>query len=267
MLAHRARAPESTSRQRHSSESAGLERGGTVRETSTNGAYTDFTVWPTNPQGGNITGNDQNGNAWPQTRTNVRRDQFVDFNVPAGQIGGQNVADWRQRSRIHSTPTNAPGGAVELGTNWLDIESIFHDTNTNTYYVDGVFDLISAVYGNNVFVHIPDLFADTNGSGGLDDNDVLYSLVDMRVFCANAPGFNDNDLFQIVNGQVPALPGMRFSTTPFTFSPSSGFDNGTPFSGNGEVLSYHSLSSVPEPLSAAASLCALLPLLMRRKRD
>ena len=241
-------------------------KGGVVRETSTNGAYTDFTVWPTDPQGNNITGNDANGNAWPQTRTNIRRDQHTDFVVPPGRIGGRDVADWRQSSRIHSTANNSPIGDP-VGTNWLSIESVYFDAPTNSYYMDGIFDLLHEVYGDGQFLHVPDLFADTNHSGALDDGDVLHSLVDLRQFCAGAPSFADNQTYAIVNGRVDALPGMMFSTTPFTFSAATGWDSGTPFTGDATTYSYHSLTSnTPEPGFACVVTMACLALTGGRNR-
>ena len=242
-------------------------KGGVVRETSTNGSYTDFSVWPTDPQGNNITGNDANGNAWPQTRRNIRRDEHTDFVVPPGRIGGRDVADWRQSSRTHSSTSNSPIGDP-AGTNWLSIESVYFDAQTSSYYMDGIFDLLHEVYGDGQFLHVPDLFADTNNSGALDDGDVLHSLVDLRQFCANAPGFADNQTYQIVNGHVDALPGMMFSTTPFTFSAATGWDSGTPFTGDAATYSYHSLTSnTPEPgFACVATIAGLALTAVRRRR-
>ena len=240
-------------------------KGGTVRETAMNGAFTDFTVWPTDPQGNPIAGADSTGGTWPKTAKNVRHGESRDFVFPPGKIGGQDVADYFQKSRIHNRPNNKDGRLdAEFGTNWLYIESVYFDTQTNSYYMDGVFDLLHAMYGDNVFVHIPDLFADTNGSGGLDEADELYSLVDLRQFLPNPPDFGDNQAYTIVNGHVAGLPGMKFSTTPFSFSSSTGWDDGTPFTGEGVTYSYHSIES-PEP--AALSLLVLGCLMLRRRRS
>jgi hypothetical protein len=241
-------------------------RGGIVRETSTNGAFTDFTVWPTDPQGNRITGNDANGNAWPQTARNVRRDQSYDFVVPAGQIGGRNTADWTQESRIHSRDNNSI--TISGAINSLDIESVFFDAPSHQYYMDGNFALLHDVLGDGVFIHIPDLFADTNGSGLIDDGDVLYSMVDLRQYLVAPPNFDDNQGFQIVDGQLAGLPGMRFSTTPFSFSASSGWDGGTPYTGDAVAMSYHSLASTPtpEPAALALPIVALGALLLQRRR-
>src|SRR5439155_299549 len=86
----------------------------------------------------------------------------------------------------------------------------------------------------------------TTPNGLMDDDDTLYSLVDLRQFLLNPPDFDPLQHFQLVNGHSDALPGMRFSTTPFTFSEQSGWSDGTPFSGDSVELSYHEMV-VPAP--------------------
>jgi hypothetical protein len=84
--------------------------------------------------------------------------------------------------------------------------------------------------------------------------DTLYSLVDLQQFLLAPPSFSMSDHFAIVNGTVAGLPGMWFSTTPFTFSPGGGFTPSSMallstggFSGDGVVDAIHTLSSSPEP--------------------
>jgi len=126
--------------------------------------------------------------------------------------------------------------------------------------VDGLFATLKSMGVPEV--RIPDLYADTNGDGILDQGDLLYSLVDIRQYVPSSPSFSLGASFAIVNGEVATLPGMLFSATPFVFDPTSpDGEDFTPFTGTGFAESEHQLALVPEPSTApllAAGLVGLL---------
>ena len=101
-------------------------------------------------------------------------------------------------------------------------------------------------------VRIPDLYADTNNDGTIGAGDVLYSLVDLPDYLNAVPTFNFGDIFSVVNGAVPGLQGMYFSSTDFSISATAdkGF-NYTPYTGTAMVKTDHSLAAVPEPSTLA----------------
>ena len=135
-----------------------------------------------------------------------------------------------------------PGGAHSV----FSIETIFFDPVLAKYYLGSNFDELLSIVAPNTMVMLPDLFADTNGDGIIGPDDVLYSLVDLPTYLLAIPSFNYGDTFTIVNGMVAGLPDMFFSTTPFVFSPDTGF-TGTPANMMAEVFTAHGLTSVPEP--------------------
>jgi hypothetical protein len=95
---------------------------------------------------------------------------------------------------------------------------------------------------------IPDLFADTNGNGMLDDGDHLYSAVNLYPYMAGNVSFNLGDSFNIVDGVSAALPGMVFGTSPISLDDTSsdGFDNPDPYTGPSSAMAMHGVT-VPEP--------------------
>ncbi|MES2262821.1 MAG: PEP-CTERM sorting domain-containing protein [Pseudomonadota bacterium] len=97
---------------------------------------------------------------------------------------------------------------------------------------------------------VPDLWGDTDNDGVLDDDDFLYSLIDFAQVPA-ALVFSPQQIFNVVNGEVAGLPGMRFSTTPFVFDPVTGFGPGTPYNGTAQVLTQHNVAPIPEPATLA----------------
>jgi hypothetical protein len=127
----------------------------------------------------------------------------------------------------------------------LSIESLLFDP------VSGKFELVN-IFGTLADrqitdeVLIPDLFGDTNKDGVLGDSDVLYSLVDLNIYLNSIPSFSLGDSFAVVDGTTLALPGMSFSTTPFTFDAGTGF-SGTPYTGTGVAEGEHGVSVIPEP--------------------
>ncbi|MSO75511.1 MAG: PEP-CTERM sorting domain-containing protein [Alphaproteobacteria bacterium] len=102
-------------------------------------------------------------------------------------------------------------------------------------------------------MRVPDLYMlDANGLLVPDLGPTgprLYGLVDLNIYLHNPYAFAPSDIFYIQNGLNPLLPGMSFSTTPFTFTPQGGF-TGTPYTGNTYTLTEHGLE-VSEPATLA----------------
>jgi hypothetical protein len=155
------------------------------------------------------------------------------------------VADVRQALRILER-----SGEVSD----LMIEAMIFDPNINQFILENIFGVLADKAGFGQEVSIPDLFADTNGDGTVGDGDVLYSLVDLNKYLIAIPPFLQGGSFNIINGEVSALPGMMFSTIPFIFDPIIGF-SGMPFSGQGIVEGQHGATAVPEPGTLA--LCGI----------
>lgn len=130
----------------------------------------------------------------------------------------------------------------------LSIEAI--QGQVGGYFLQDIMDAIYFKVGINYTVIIPDVFADTDGNGILGTGDVLYSLVDLNTFLQSQPTVQPYEIYTLVNGMCNELPGMMFSTTPFTFDTAAGF-TGTPFGGSGTTgvgLAHHGLVAVvPEP--------------------
>lgn len=103
--------------------------------------------------------------------------------------------------------------------------------------------------GLGIEVFIPDLFADTNGDGSLNDGDLLYSIVNLVDFLPAAVNFSLGDTFNIVNGTSPLLPGMMFGTAPIEVDADSpsGYSNPSPWTGPGVALTKHGIVAVSEP--------------------
>jgi hypothetical protein len=127
----------------------------------------------------------------------------------------------------------------------IDIESTSQDPASGEYQLDNIFGVLAANRGFET-VSIPLLFGDTNADGELGGSgDLLYNLVDLRLYLGAPPIFNSGDIFTISNGTASALPGMLFSTSPFTFNSLTGF-SGTPYSGTAYVGGELSAAAVPE---------------------
>ena len=194
------------------------------------------------------TGYDGKPTGDPPETQKVGSDGFARFRVPKGH----GIADANQTTTL-----------PDPGTNSLRIEA---------FTISGP-DLIVTMFTSAVFeikgyapVSIPDLYADTNGNGVLDDDDHLYSAVNLYPYMAGNVSFNLGDSFNIVDGVSAALPGMVFGTSPISLDDTSpdGFDNPSPYSGSGTASSMH-MVEVPEPSALALLSFGGLGLLRRRK--
>jgi hypothetical protein len=175
---------------------------------------------------------------------------------------GSNNCDARNETIDMPAGGGGGGGAVAD----LLLESIFFDTLSNTFQFESNGNFLANAVGYGVVVKIPDLWADTNHDGSLDTGDVLYSLVNLEQYLAGPiPTFTPGQTFNIVNGQVASLPGMLFSTTPFTFDPTTG-PSGTPYTGNATALTDHEPVTMPEPGTIGLIGCGLVLLWRTRRR-
>ncbi|MCZ8358615.1 MAG: PEP-CTERM sorting domain-containing protein [Microcystis sp. LE19-388.1G] len=180
----------------------------------------------------------------------------VVINVPPG-IKGACDADNETvvpKKKAFAVDDGSVGGAQAV----LSIETIYCDPNLIPQNCElyNIFETIDFFLGANTSFSIPDLFADTNGDNQIDSGDVLYSLVDLSGYLVNPiPNFSLGDTFTVDNGQVSQFPFMFFSTTPFVFDQTTGF-TGTPYSGQGTVLTQHDLEAepIPEPSSTLGFL-------------
>ncbi len=158
-------------------------------------------------------------------------------------------------------PGPIPGSSAR---NVLQIEAVKFDPSSQQYRLVDSFGAIRDNVGLYNTVYVPDLFADTNHDGLMDDRDVLYSLVDLTIYLKSVPTFTLGQSFTIVDGLVAELPGMQFSTSPFVFDPIHGFTTTGLFSSgdavvgqpgrsalagssDGESDSEHGLTAIPEP--------------------
>jgi hypothetical protein len=120
-------------------------------------------------------------------------------------------------------------------------------------------DYIASIDGPSGVVSIPDLYGDTSGNGVLDDDDVIYSAVNLALFMPANVTFQLGDTFTITNGTSAALPGMIFGTQPITLDASSpdGFSNPDPYTGLGSAFSQHDNVVTPEPANSISALLGL----------
>jgi hypothetical protein len=130
-------------------------------------------------------------------------------------------------------------------------------------------DFILMSLGPAGSVAVPDLYADTNQDGVLDEGDVLYSAVNLAAYIPAMPSFNLGDTFTITNGTSLLLPGMLFGTQPITIDPTSldGFSNPAPFTGVGTALTEHVNVVTPEPSLAGLVAMACLALIVVKTRQ
>jgi hypothetical protein len=148
----------------------------------------------------------------------------------------------------------------------LSIESVFFDASTQKFELLNVWGTIAQQLGSRAVVAIPDLYI-ADASGSLDDR-ILYSLVDLSVYVHGIPTFTEGETFNIVDGRTAALPGMFFSTEPFTFDPVTGFTDPA-YTGTAIAETQHGFAPVPEPASTTlvfAGLAGMLALGRRWKK-
>ena len=160
------------------------------------------------------------------------------------------VCDVTQDIKILDPPLSA-GGEISV----LSIEAVTLDLSTGKFGTANIFSVLADKVGLDTAVPIPDLFADTNGDGELGTGDILYSVVDLNTYLLSIPTFTLGEAFDIVGGTVAGLPGMQFSSTPFTFNPDTGDFTGTPVTMPGYADALHDPEAIPEP--ATWSLLAL----------
>jgi hypothetical protein len=129
----------------------------------------------------------------------------------------------------------------------LSIESYVIDPTTGKYVLHNIWGTIAAQVGEYHTVAIPDLY-ETDALGNILDNVTLYSLVNLETYIGSAPTFVEGQRFNVVDGLVAGLPGMFFSTTPFTFDPDTGFSD-PPYTGMAVAETQHGFTATPEPAS------------------
>lgn len=169
----------------------------------------------------------------------------TDVQVPVpGTFRGFTVYDAENITRIigkkkGQAQVAQPQDAMDGSISDLQIESLVKDSSTGQVLLESIFGRLSEEVGMSI-VPIPDLYASSGQT--------LYSLVDLHQYLQAVPSFTFGEQFTITNGQSDALPGMLFSTTPFTYDPSSptGFDD-PPYSGDATADSMHAIQSTPEP--------------------
>ncbi len=164
-------------------------------------------------------------------------------------------------------PNPNPALPVTFGVGAMSVLSIatFWHEASGDWLHEGYLGRLLIEFPTRPYIHIPDLFADTNGDGVVGNGDILYSLVDLFTYLSAPPTFVIGDQFYIENGRVAGLPGMYFSATPIIVDPVLGpIPSGgewfnpltTPFSGltspppNSVALSAHTIDA-PSPASLA----------------
>jgi hypothetical protein len=180
---------------------------------------------------------------WPQTQSADANNPAV-FQIP--RVVFDKLGDAHLVYDVHQE-IQILGNSGEISA--LSIESVFFDPTTSQFSLGNIFGTLADTVGVENEISIPDLFADTNGDGTLGLGDILYSLVDLNQYLTAVPQISFGEMFTVNNGTVSGLPGMMFSTDPFSFDPSTGF-TGTLFNGTAEVKGIHGATAViPEPSS------------------
>jgi PEP-CTERM motif len=150
-----------------------------------------------------------------------------------------NACDAWNETVIPKQPNGGGGGG---GKSSLRIERVQFDPGLGIYQLFSVFDPTAPFE----YVWIPDLYA-ADANGLIDPNGILYSLVDLTQYVPTMLPFSLGQQFNVVNGVVAGLSGMKFATGDFTFDPATGFTGGTPYTGIAVAETAHVFPSVPEP--------------------
>jgi hypothetical protein len=223
-------------------ENGGARAGFVVEHSSVPGAQ--FIIHTTDFGYNNIPGGDINPIGVPDGHGGTTTiPEYVD--VPG-------VCDVRNETIFpNGIPGGGGGGGIGAGASAdLSIESYVVDPTTGKYVLLNIFNAIALNVPSGVLA-IPDLYA-VDSNGNLIANTELYSLVNLLDYEASPPSFTFGENLTVVNGVVAGLPGMYFSTDPFTFDPNTGFSD-PPYSGNAIVYTDHTLTT-PEPSTWAMML-------------
>jgi hypothetical protein len=152
------------------------------------------------------------------------------------------------------------GGTPTTPQSSLQIESYLYDRARNAWVMYNIFTTVDLSLPNGDVLLIPDLYA-TDSNGDLI-NQELYGLVNLAAYLENVTctlnvckeNFNLGDTFTVVAGEVAGLPGMYFSTNPWTFTPAGGWVDPGDYSGTVIAITDHGVPSVPESSTWAMML-------------
>lgn len=194
---------------------------------------------------------------WPKTQSSHLSNghQEAEFLVPPSvtDVLGTvyKVKDVRQTVKF----TNQPRLGADIGPDPimsdLSIEAVFLNSSTGEYQLYNIFGVIAQMVGVGMEIRIPDLVA------ALDDGDTLFSVVNLATYLKSPPTVDVGDAYDVVDGVVAGLPGMEFSTTPFSYDPRTGLFSGTPYTGLALDPTLHGLTTVPEPATWVMLLIGL----------
>jgi hypothetical protein len=194
---------------------------------------------------------------WPKGAT-IQGNNSESFDIPDSVLVNgkpKNVLD------VNAVWKDLKTGITTANVQTLAMESLQFDPTSGDYALVDIFTTLSNRLGPTGSVFVPNVLDDSGTSD-------LFSVVDLSVYLNAPPSFASGDIYSITNGTAASLPGMMFSTTPFTFDPSVGFV-GTPFSGSGIVDGKSGLAVVPEPstlslLAVGFGLCGAAKLRTKR---
>ena len=159
-------------------------------------------------------------------------------------VQGEGVCDFINETIYPQGLAGGQGGGV-VQADGSELQPSAADLSIHSgKYVPGHHFNIAAIFGEYTLISIPDLYA-VDANGGLIADQELYSLVNLATYLAMPLTFTLDETFDVVNGQVAGLPGMSFSTDPFSFSPEAGFTD-PPYSGPATVFTWHDMEAVPE---------------------
>lgn len=247
--------------QRDGTPGAAAAHGGIGIVNETSAVPADFLVYLTGEDGNDLVPQPPGYPRFLQGALNPATGQYEAKTLVGG--GGRfiDVRDARNETLVRVAGGHLGGGGdVVQATSILNLEALFLDDH-GMWRLENIFNSVEAHVGFNYEVIIPDLYL-SDSRGNLFPDRTLYSLVDLNVFLPPGSSFFTGQVFEITGGVNPFLPGMQFSSTPFTFNSVSGF-TGTPLTGAGVMVTAHGLSvtPVPDAGNSGAMLAASLLLL------